>query len=136
MKLPTQAEFDAEMKRLLDRATNAGLQAARKWSKGNLTYRDMRKEDHPYAARHAFALRDPTMINTHRGVFLAAWKTTPAKGSAFAMQATIENASPFADLLDKGTRFMHKRPVRTRVEKAVEDYLMKYTAAAVRRAFA
>jgi hypothetical protein len=44
-------------------------------SSGDLTEKDLRRLDHPYARRHGTAKKDPSIINVRSGRFRRSWAT-------------------------------------------------------------
>lgn len=103
----------AEAERLVQRAADAGLEAAMLWSSGSQSLSDLRRQDHPYARRHGTPLLDPSRINVQSGQFRAAWES---RGGG--LQRSVVNESEVADYM-KGTRSMVSRPIWERIEEAM-----------------
>lgn len=97
---------------VVDELVERGVQIARERSSGTASEAQLRREDHPYARRHGAPRRDPSIINRHRGVFYAAWRSV----SAFSAGQII-NDSDVANFMRDGTTYMFERPVGVAVEE-------------------
>lgn len=80
---------------------------ARQMSSGDLTYRELRERNYPYASRHVgsgkakgnFYLGQSRFINSHSGVFREGWQTENlGVGNGFE----LKNVAPYANLLFDG----------------------------------
>ena len=105
-----QKEWQWASHKAIDYALAEGLKSAKRRSSGGLTYKQMRQEDHPYAVRHGVARRDPSVINSHRGVFKRGWFTQKVF-TVTDWGGAIINDSENAGFLKDGTRFMVRRPI-------------------------
>ena len=103
-----------------------GLELAVIHSSGPISSEQLKDEDHPYARRHGRALRDPSIINTQSGKFVALWREAGLTHSGGKMSGRVENPGyivrgrrrwNLAQLLNDGTRLMVPRPIVARVRR-------------------
>ena len=110
-------------------ATADGFDEAILFSSGGTSLAQLAKEDHPYARRHGFPLRDPEIINAQTGAFRAAWQNPEPVVMGDMVEGFIENHDPVADYLTqplgspKSTMF--QRPIDEEVEAATATALEK-----------
>lgn len=113
-------------------ATKAGYDEAIFLSSGNVSQKELDREDNPYARRHPRPLRDPAIINAQTGQFRADWENPPPTSYGGTIEGYIENHNPIADYLTQKRgqigayqSFMVERPIDDEVEdfteKALED---------------
>lgn len=98
----------------------AGLKKARANSKGTVTYAQMRKEDHPYAKRHAFNLHPLEIINYHEGNFYRGWMSYESTSNLGRISGKVINDSEVANYMRDGTKYMKLRPIKQAVEEEME----------------
>lgn len=110
-------------------ATADGFDEAILFSSGGTSLAQLAAEDHPYAKRHGFPLRDPEIINAQTGAFRADWKNPQPVVMGDTVEGFIENHNPVADYLtqprgsEKSTMF--QRPIDEEVEAATATALEK-----------
>ena len=114
----------------MTKATEDGYEKAIIESSGNTSLGQLAKEDHPYARRHGFPLRDPAYINAQTGAFRNAWKNPAPTVMGHTIEGYIENHDPAADYLTQnrgqiGTRqsYMVERPIDEKVEAFTAESL-------------
>ena len=122
-----QRAIDDLGQEVLRKALDEGLRLAQKRSSGTLSYKELRRKGHPYAARHANPLEDPSVINRHTDKFYGAWRAGKTQDGG-----QIVNDSPVTKFLE-GTRLMHRRPIGERVEEELREIVEKETVSAVKR---
>lgn len=76
-----------------------GLVEAQVMSQGTASLSVLASEDHPYAKRHGFPLRNPAIINEQTGKFLRDWRKKDATVSASKIEGSVENRNRVADYL-------------------------------------
>jgi len=89
-----------------------GAEDGRARSDGGMSYAEMRRLDHPKARRHGRPRTDMGVINRHRGVFYAAWRST---------RNQVINDSDVADFIQYGTQFMFESPISMLVEGTMAE---------------
>jgi hypothetical protein len=115
--------FQEAMEKAMGIATHKGLVEAQVMSQGPNSLGALAREDHPYAKRHGFPLRDPAIINEQTGAFLRDWKEDPVAVIGDTVQGAILNFNPVADYLKNGTKFMFQRPIDEEIEAKTATFL-------------
>lgn len=97
----------------------AGMRRARKDSSTTFSLKDR-----PFARRHGTPLRDPSIIGRRNGLFLSSW-WIDRMGKEIDGGGALINDAPQADFLDKGTKFMFARPIRSNIEESMSEEAVK-----------
>ena len=114
-----------------------GLEDAQVLSQGPISLGQLRKEDHPYARRHGFPLREPFVINEQTGAFLRDWKTEEPEVNGDTVDGWILNQNPVAGYLTQPDgspkTTMFRRPIDAMVAGTTEIHLENRIMANLRR---
>jgi len=109
--------------------------AAIRASQGPYSAAMLRKMGHPYARRAPNPPGDPGIINRQSGDFALAWSMESPRLQGNRMRSAVRNPAHYAGYLDKGTRLMIDRPIRSIVEKSIQRRRMERIKRAIKRAF-
>ena len=115
--------FNEALLGAVNETTTKGLAEAQVMSQGPNSLGALAREDHPYAKRHGFPLRNPAIINEQTGKFLRDWKREDATAVSDSIEGSILNENPVADYLKDGTKFMFARPIDQVVSAKMEVFL-------------
>jgi hypothetical protein len=111
----------------VDETTKKGLVEAQVMSQGTASLGQLASEDHPYAKRHGFPLRNPAIINEQSGDFLRDWERSPAVRIGDNIESEVGNFNPIADYLTQPDGSpkskMFQRPIDQVVEAKMEVFL-------------
>jgi hypothetical protein len=102
-----------------------GVKIAKDLSSGGKSLAQLRREDHPFAARHGIAKDPPEIINAQTGEFRSHWRAI-AKAVKGIVVPVVENRNWKANFLKDGTKnkdgkgIMLRRPIDSAVGGLLE----------------